>query len=231
APPTLCLHDALPIYRPCGDRAATRARFEHLLRRLRRARRKKSEAAPEVAELGRAVVEMPCTGCPVVERCLATIKDLRVVERKRRRLEGEVAHLEDQEVQVFRRRAGILRELGYLDGDFRLTPRGRLAARIRHPRMLILAEAIRLRILPPIHRRSPQWPAPSAPSASGRRRGPEWRAGVDFAPGTDQGCAITTCGTAGDTRSNQRTAGGQNPRREQPSIRSARRSSACAASS
>jgi len=160
--------------RPCGDRAATRARFEHLLRRLRRARRKKSEAAPEVAELGRAVVEMPCTGCPVVERCLATIKDLRVVERKRRRLEGEVAHLEDQEVQVFRRRAGILRELGYLDGDFRLTPRGRLAARIRHPRMLILAEAIRLRILPT----DPSALAAVAGALGTERIGPPPRAGM-----------------------------------------------------
>jgi len=56
--------------------------------------------------------------------------------------------LEDQEVRVFRSRAGVLRELGYLDADRRPTPLGRTAAGIRHPRMLILAEAIRARILP-----------------------------------------------------------------------------------
>jgi superfamily II RNA helicase len=169
--------------RPCGDRAATRARFEHLLRRLRRARRKKSEAAPEVAEFGRAVVEMPCTGCPIVERCLATLKDLRVVERKRRRLEGEVARLEDQEVQVFRRRAGILRDLGYLDGDFRLTPRGRLAARIRHPRMLILAEAVRSRILPT----DPSALAALAGALGTERIGPPPRAGMSRGGGFRSG--------------------------------------------
>ncbi|HKV45653.1 MAG TPA: DEAD/DEAH box helicase [bacterium] len=134
--------------RPCGDRLATRGRFEHLLRRLRRARRKRSEPGPEVAELARAVVAMPCTGCPVVERCLATRRDLHAVERRRRRLQGEVADLDDQEVRLFQRRAGLLRDLGYLDPEWRLTAQGRVAARIRHPRMLVLAEAVRTRILP-----------------------------------------------------------------------------------
>jgi superfamily II RNA helicase len=91
---------------------------------------------------------MPCTGCPVVERCLASIKDLRAVERKRRVLAAALAELEDQEIRVFRNRAGVLRELGYLDAEWRLTTVGRIAARIRHPRMLVLAEAIRSRILP-----------------------------------------------------------------------------------
>jgi superfamily II RNA helicase len=134
--------------RPCADRLATRARFEHLLRRLRRARRKRSEAAPEVAELARAVVAMPCTGCPVVERCLATRRDLHTVERRRRRLQGEMTDLEDREVRLFQLRAGVLRDLGYLDAERRLTAQGRVAARIRHPRMLVLAEAVRMRILP-----------------------------------------------------------------------------------
>jgi superfamily II RNA helicase len=142
--------------RPCGDRLPTRDRFERLLRDLRHARR----AAPEdrqtaahaqpsrVSDLGRAILEMPCTGCPVVEECLATIKALRAVERKRHILSSELANLEDQEIRIFRRRATVLRDLGYLDGEWRPTPLGRIAAGIRHPRMLILAEAIRARILP-----------------------------------------------------------------------------------
>ncbi len=135
--------------RPCGDRLATRDRFERLLRDVRRARHKKSgAAAAEVADLAQAVLEMPCTGCPMVERCLDTIKDLRVVERKRRALAAELAGVENQEVRVFRSRAAVLRDLGYLDGEWRLAPLGRVAARIRHPRMLVLAEAIRARILP-----------------------------------------------------------------------------------
>ena len=134
--------------RPCGDRLATRSRFDHLLRELRRARRGSADAQAEIARLGRAIVEMPCTGCPVVERCLASLGDLRDLERSRRLLEGELAELQERETRVFRRRAGILRALGYLDNDWRLTGHGRIAARIRHPRMLIIAEAMRARILP-----------------------------------------------------------------------------------
>ncbi len=131
--------------RPCGDRVATRDRFERLLRELRHTRHR---APGGVAELSRGVLEMPCTGCPVVEQCLATIKTRRVVERKRRMVSAELATLEDQEVRLFRSRAAVLRDLGYLDGEWRPTPLGRIAAGIRHPRMLILAEAIRARILP-----------------------------------------------------------------------------------
>lgn len=161
--------------RPCGDRVATRDRFERLLQDLRHARKTRegrrtdaagshAKASPEaadgdqertdhthrsrVSDLGRAVLEMPCTGCPVVEQCLATIKAQRAVERKRRMLSAELASLEDQEVRLFRSRAAVLRDFGYLDGEWRPTPLGRTAAAIRHPRMLILAEAIRARILP-----------------------------------------------------------------------------------
>jgi superfamily II RNA helicase len=146
--------------RPCGDRQATRSRFDHLLRRLRRARRRRPDptrtvgdgpaaaSASQLADLGRALLEMPCTGCPMVPQCLATLKDLRAVERKRQMLEAQLAALEDQEIRVFRKRAAILRDLGYLDPEWRLTPAGRIATRIRHPRMLILAEALRTRILP-----------------------------------------------------------------------------------
>ena len=135
--------------RPCGDRLATRERFDRLLRDLRRARHEPSAGSrPDVAELGRAVLEMPCTGCPVVEPCLDTIKDLRAVERRRRALAAELSGLEEQETRVFRSRALVLREFGYLDDAWRLTALGRIAARIRHPRMLVLAEAVRSRILP-----------------------------------------------------------------------------------
>jgi superfamily II RNA helicase len=134
--------------RPCGDRLATRSRFEHLLRELRRARRGNAGAQAEIAQLGRAILEMPCTGCPAVERCLASLRDLRAVEHSRRLLGAELAELEEREVRVFHRRAGILRALGYLDEGWRLTAHGRVAARIRHPRMLIIAEAMRARVLP-----------------------------------------------------------------------------------
>ena len=139
--------------RPCGDRLATRSRFDHLVRRLRQSRHKKAggpaaAAADDVADAGRALLEMPCTGCPIVPQCLATLKDLRAVERRRRLLEAELSDLEDHEVRVFRKRAVILRELGYLDHEWRLTAAGRIAARIRHPRMLVLAEALRHRIFP-----------------------------------------------------------------------------------
>ncbi|HET9002190.1 MAG TPA: DEAD/DEAH box helicase [bacterium] len=167
--------------RPCGDRLATRDRFDRLLHDLRLARHKGSKAgradaagsSPDVTELGRAVVEMPCTGCPMVERCLATIKDLRVVERRRRVLATALAELEDQETRIFRSRAAVLGEFGYLDTEWRLTPLGRIAARIRHPRMLVLAEAIRSRILPT----DPAALAAAAAALGTERVGPPLRRG------------------------------------------------------
>jgi len=134
--------------RPCGDRLATRRRFDRLLADLRRARRRKGDASDDVARLGREVVEMPCTGCRIVERCVDTLPDLAAIERERRMLAKQVSETEDVEVMQFRRRAGVLRDLGYLDGEWRLTGQGRLAARIRHPRMLVLAEALRKGIFP-----------------------------------------------------------------------------------
>ena len=143
--------DAIPADpltdRPCGDRVTTRRRFDALLVDLRRARRGKKDAA-EIARLGQALLDMPCTGCHVVRRCLATLSDLEALERERRALIAEVARLEDREVREFRSRAGILRDLGYLDTALDLTPRGHLAARIRHPRMLVLAEALRTGLFP-----------------------------------------------------------------------------------
>ncbi|HYM71181.1 MAG TPA: DEAD/DEAH box helicase [bacterium] len=135
------------VERPCRDRLATRLKFDDLLGRLRRARRRE-DAAEQVARLGQAVGEMPCTGCGVVDRCLASLTDLAALERERRSLTRGLAALEHREVTEFRARAAILRDLGYLDADQRPTDAGRTTARIRHPRMLVLAEAIRGRILP-----------------------------------------------------------------------------------
>jgi superfamily II RNA helicase len=134
--------------RPCGDRLTTRGRFDALLRRLRQARRRKGETSGNVASIGREIVEMPCTGCPVVGRCLESLADLADVERRRRGLATTLAGIEDREVAEFQRRAGILCDLGYLDAGWRPTAQGRRAARIRHPRMLVLAEALRTGIFP-----------------------------------------------------------------------------------
>ncbi|HEV2439515.1 MAG TPA: helicase-related protein, partial [bacterium] len=133
--------------RPCGDRVATRNRFDDLLRRLRRARHV-PDATPELTRLGEELVTMPCTGCRVTERCLASLSDLRSVERERQALQREITALEDQEVEPFRRRAAVLQARGYLDAEWRPTAWGRIAARIRHPRMIVLAEALRARALP-----------------------------------------------------------------------------------
>jgi superfamily II RNA helicase len=43
----------------------------------------------------------------------------------------------------FGRRAAVLRQLGYLDEEYRLTADGMWAAELRHPRMLMLAETVR----------------------------------------------------------------------------------------
>jgi superfamily II RNA helicase len=133
--------------RPCGDRLATRHRFDDLLQRLRRARHG-SDAAAALTRLGEELVTMPCTGCRVTERCLAGLGERRAVERERQTLRRRTADLEDREVEPFRRRAQVLRQRGYLDPDWRPTPWGRAAARIRHPRMMVLAEALRADVLP-----------------------------------------------------------------------------------
>ena len=133
--------------RPCGDRLATRHRFDDLLSRLRRARHG-PDAAAELTRLGEEVITMPCTGCRVTERCLAGLADLRAVERERQRLRRELAAVEDREVAPFRERAAILQRRGYLDTEWRPTAWGRVAARIRHPRMIVLADALRAAILP-----------------------------------------------------------------------------------
>lgn len=133
--------------RPCGDRIATRHRFEDILRRLRRARHG-ADAAAELTRLGEELIAMPCTGCRVTERCLASLGELRAIERERQALQGELRALEDQEVEPFRRRAALLQARGYLDAGWRPTAWGQVAARIRHPRMVVLTEALRAHALP-----------------------------------------------------------------------------------
>lgn len=133
--------------RPCGDRLATRHRFDDLLRRLRRARHG-PEATAEVTRLGREVVAMPCAGCRVTEQCLASLPEIRAVERERQALRRDLGALAGREVDPFRRRAALLRDRGYVDADWRPTAWGRLAARIRHPRMIVLTEALRAGVLP-----------------------------------------------------------------------------------
>jgi superfamily II RNA helicase len=133
--------------RPCGDRSATRHRFDDLLQRLRRARHG-PDATASLTRLGEELVTMPCTGCRVTERCLAGLPDLRAIERERQALQREIAALEDREVEPFRRLAGVLQARGYLDAEWRPTALGRVAARIRHPRMIVLAEALRAGALP-----------------------------------------------------------------------------------
>jgi superfamily II RNA helicase len=49
---------------------------------------------------------------------------------------------------AFLLRAGVLQTFGYLDAAARLTAAGRWAMRLRHPRLLILAELVRRRQLP-----------------------------------------------------------------------------------
>jgi superfamily II RNA helicase len=133
--------------RPCGDRVLTRYRFDDLLRRLRHARHG-PEASAELTRLGEDLITMPCTGCPITERCLASLAERRVVERERQSMLGEIAALEDREADAFRRRAGVLQARGYLDAECRPTWWGQTAARIRHPRMIVLAEALRSGALP-----------------------------------------------------------------------------------
>ncbi len=49
----------------------------------------------------------------------------------------------DPLAHAFLLHAIVLQSLGYLDGESRLTAEGRWAARLRHPRMLVLAEIVR----------------------------------------------------------------------------------------
>lgn len=120
--------------RPCGDRLFTRVRYERMQER------------PEAhaAELA----SWPCATCPVEPRCVQTLDALRRLEQRRSRLRRQLLQLEGELRETFRARARVLQRLGYLDGQHRPTPDGTWAARLRHPRCLVLAELVRRHLVP-----------------------------------------------------------------------------------
>lgn len=120
--------------RPCGDRLYTRVRYERMLDR------------PEVHAADLAA--WPCRTCPVEGRCVESLDALRRLEQQRSRLRRELLQLEGELEDVFRARARVLQRLRYLDADYRPTPEGNWAARLRHPRCLVLAELVRRGLLP-----------------------------------------------------------------------------------
>ncbi len=130
--------DALPPDpledRPCGDRLYTRVRYERMLER--------PAEAPQVLET------WPCRSCPVEARCVASLEVLRRVEQKRSQLRRRLGELEGGLREAFLARARVLQRLGYLDQEFRLTPEGGWASRLRHPRCLVLAELVRRGLVP-----------------------------------------------------------------------------------
>jgi superfamily II RNA helicase len=89
-----------------------------------------------------------------LQRSLAAFQDLlgRPPRLPRRLPEGRIAVAAagagDGISAVFLLRAAVLQVFGYLDGDGRLTAEGRWAMRLRHPRLLVLAELVRRRQLP-----------------------------------------------------------------------------------
>ncbi len=130
--------------RPCDDRLLTRGRYERMRDRLTRMQKRKVHASPE--EITAQQVEVatwPCATCPVERKCLETIEALRAREYRRSSLRQALHAVEGALLDEFGRRAAVLRQLGYLDPEFRLTMDGQWAAELRHPRMLMLAEAVR----------------------------------------------------------------------------------------
>ncbi|MFN3284799.1 MAG: hypothetical protein ACK45F_00780, partial [bacterium] len=122
------------VDRPCGDRLYTRVRYERMLER------------PEVHAADLAA--WPCRTCPVEGRCVESLDALRRLEQQRSRLRRELLRLEGELQDVFRARARVLQRLGYLDATYRPTVEGNWAARLRHPRCLVLAELVRRGLLP-----------------------------------------------------------------------------------
>ncbi len=130
--------------RPCDDRLVTRGRYERMRERqarMRRGRLKASDA--DALALDVEIAGWPCATCPVEARCLHTIEALRAREFRRSSLRQALHAVEGSLMDEFLRRAAVLRRLGYLDEEHRLTSEGRWAAELRHPRILMLAEAVR----------------------------------------------------------------------------------------
>jgi len=130
--------------RPCDDRLVTRGRYERMRDRLGRMRRRDAHLPEEeLAALQQDVAAWPCATCPAEPRCLATIEPLRARELRRSSLRQALYGVEGWLVDEFERRGAVLRQLGYLDPEHRLTADGQWAVELRHPRVLVLAEAVR----------------------------------------------------------------------------------------
>src|SRR5947208_2980569 len=128
--------------RPCDDRLITRGRYERMAERLRKLQKQRGTQA-DIAALSAELTAWPCATCPVEQRCLATLEALRARELRRSSLRQALHSLEGALADEFTRRAAVLRRLGYLDENSRLTPEGLWASELRHPRMLVLAEIVR----------------------------------------------------------------------------------------
>lgn len=130
--------------RPCDDRLVTRGRYERMRDRLNRMQKRKVDASAEdIAAQQAEIAAWPCATCPVEQKCLDSIENLRARELRRSSLRQALHTVEGALVDEFGRRSAVLRQLGYLDPEFRLTVDGQWAAELRHPRMLMLAEAVR----------------------------------------------------------------------------------------
>jgi superfamily II RNA helicase len=132
--------------RPCDDRLLTRGRYDRMRERLPRLQKQlgQGRASPEdVAALEGDIAAWVCATCPVEEKCLASLEALRAREFRRSSLRQALHAVEGALSDEFLRRATVLQRLGYLDESFRLTADGQWAVELRHPRMLILGEAVR----------------------------------------------------------------------------------------
>src|SRR2546422_11680032 len=110
--------------------------------RLRKLQKQRGNQA-DIAALSAEITAWPCATCPVEQRCLASIEALRSRELRRSSLRQALHRLEGSLADEFGRRSAVLRRLGYLDDNNRLTPEGLWASELRHPRMLVLAEIVR----------------------------------------------------------------------------------------
>jgi superfamily II RNA helicase len=132
------------VERPCDDRLLTRGRYERMRDRWNRLQRRRDHLPPgETAELQEEIAGWPCAACPVEARCLGSIETLRAREYRRSSLRQALHAVEGSLADEFGRRAAMLRQLGYLDDEYRLTADGLWASELRHPRMLMLAETVR----------------------------------------------------------------------------------------
>ncbi len=127
------------VDRPCQDRVYTRTRYERMREHLERA------PDPEMEETYR---RWPCASCALELQCLSTLDAQRRAEQQRSRLRRRLMELESGLEEAFRARARVLQRLGYLDKEMHPTADGSWAARLRHPRCLVLAEAVRRGLMP-----------------------------------------------------------------------------------